>query len=134
VFHRSLFEGVEVITIGQRTANPSGISRSRKLFDLLELLKTQYDYVLVDTAPYGIITDAAPMLTGADGVLLVARFNETKEADFDQTVENLRGIRANILGSVMIGYNPKKATGHYYSSSYYRQAYTSYNAYIEDQD
>ena len=134
VLQSTVVTGVDVISAGKKTANPAAMAGSAKLSALIDELRSRYDFVLVDTPPFGIITDAAPLIPKTDGVVVAVRFNQTRVADFDQTIENLRGIRANILGSVMIGYNPKKATGHYYSSSYYRQAYTSYNAYIEDQD
>lgn len=112
--------------------SPSGLTRSAKLAGLIDTLKSRYDYVLVDAPPYGIITDAAPLMTKVDGIILVARFNQTREADFDQTIENLQSIRANIIGTVMMAFDPKKASGYYYTSTYYKYAYTSYNAYVED--
>ena len=128
----TLVDGVDVLPAGKKTPNPAGLSRSAKLAELIDTLKEQYDYVLVDAPPYGIITDAAPLMTKVDGIILVARFNQTREADFDQTIENLQSIRANIIGTVMMAFDPKKASGYYYTSTYYKYAYTSYNAYVED--
>ncbi|MDG5766321.1 polysaccharide biosynthesis tyrosine autokinase [Balneolales bacterium ANBcel1] len=132
IIRPTLVDGVDVIPAGKRTPNPAGISRSAKLGELIDSLKERYDFVLIDAPPYGIITDAAPIMTRADGVLLVTRFNQTREADLDQTIENLRNIRANIIGVVMNAFDHKKATGYYYTSTYYRYAYTDYNAYVEE--
>ncbi len=123
--------GVDVISTGKRTDNPSGISRSRKLGELVDLLREKYDFVLLDTAPYGIITDAAPLLARVDGIILVARFNMTRDADLDQTIENLMSIRANIIGTVMMAFDYKKSTD-YRASSYYKHAYNSYRQYVDE--
>jgi len=129
----TLVDGVDVLAAGKKTPNPSGLARSAKLAGLIDTLKSRYDYVLVDAPPYGIITDAAPLMSKVDGIILVARFNQTRLADFDQTIENLQSIRANIIGTVMMAFDPKKASGYYYTSTYYKYAYTSYNAYVEDE-
>ncbi len=131
VIQPTVVEGVDVIAAGKHTDNPSGLSRSRKLAGLVDLLREKYDYVLVDTAPYGIITDAAPLLTKVDGIILVARFNMTREADLDQTIESLQSIRANIIGTVMMAFDYRKTTD-YRASSYYKHAYNSYRQYVDE--
>ena len=131
VIQPTMVDGVDVIATGKRTDNPSGLSRSRKLIELIDTLREKYDFVLMDTAPYGIITDAAPLITSVDGIILVARFNMTREADFDQTIENLQSIRANIIGTVMMAFDYRSA-GDYKASSYYKHAYSSYNQYVEE--
>lgn len=127
-------EGLDVVAVGKQIPNPYSLSRSEKLIDFINELKNRYDYVLLDTAPYGIITDAAPLFGISDGVLLAVRFNQTQEADLDQTLENLRQIKCNLIGSVMVGFNHKKATGYYYTSWYYRSALSNYNQYVDDSE
>ena len=132
VIQPTVVNGVDVIATGRRTDNPSGLSRSHKLGELVDTLRGKYDFVLVDTAPYGIITDAAPLLAKVDGIILVARFNMTREADLDQTIENLQDIRANIIGTVMMAFDYRNA-GDYNASSYYKRAYSSYRHYAEEE-
>lgn len=131
VIQPTIVDGVDVIVTGKQTGNPSGLSRSRKLGELVDKLRDVYDFVLLDTAPYGIITDAAPLLAKVDGVILVARFNMTRDADMDQTIENLLSIRANIIGTVLMAFDYKKATD-YRASYYYKHAYSNYYRYVED--
>jgi len=131
VIQPTVVDGVDVVAAGKRIDNPSGLSRSQKLGELVDTLREKYDFVLVDTAPYGIITDAAPLLSRVDGIILVARFNMTREADLEQTIENLQSIRANIIGTVMMAFDYRSA-GDYKAASYYRHAYTSYNRYVDE--
>jgi Mrp family chromosome partitioning ATPase len=88
---------------------------------LLKALRDTYDYVIIDTAPVSIVTDAAVLSQFADGVLFVIR---QKEATFDQARQakrNLETVNANILGVVINDFNMKhidKSSSYYYS--YYR--------------
>jgi capsular exopolysaccharide synthesis family protein len=119
--------GVHVITTGRRINNPSAVLQSAKMKTLIEDLKSKYDYVLLDTAPYGVITDAAALMKKADGVVLATRFKETKLNELFHTIENLNRIHANIIGYVITGYQHTKSADYYYSD----YTYDSYQAYEE---
>ncbi len=45
--------------------------------ELIKTVEKQYDYIIFDTPPVGIVIDAVPMLKTADGVVIVARCNST---------------------------------------------------------
>jgi Mrp family chromosome partitioning ATPase len=99
---------------------------------MIRRLKDDYDHIIIDSPPFGIISDAAPLIGEADGVILVARFNQTKDPELDLTIDNLKKVKANVIGTVMTAFDPKKSTGYYYSSYYYKYAYESYDKYHEE--
>lgn len=127
----TMIPNVSVLTGGKRPPNPAEIIRSHKLHDLIATLKEHYDHVLIDSAPFGIISDAAPLIKQADGVILAVRFNVAKEPELDLTIENLQKVKANVLGVVMTAFDHKKSSGYYYTSYYYKYAYDSYYSYHE---
>lgn len=127
----TMIPNVSVLTTGKRPPNPAEIIRSHKLHDLIGTLKEHYDHVLIDSAPFGIISDAAPLIKLADGVILAVRFNKAKEPELDLTIENLQKVKANVLGVVMTAFDHKKSSGYYYTSYYYKYAYDSYYSYHE---
>jgi capsular exopolysaccharide synthesis family protein len=131
VMQRTMIPNVSVLTTGKRPPNPAEIIRSHKLHDLIQELKDHYDHVLIDSAPFGIISDAAPLIKLADGVILAVRFNVAKGPELDLTIENLQKVKANVLGVVMTAFDHKKSSGYYYTSYYYKYAYDSYYAYHE---
>ncbi len=131
VVQDTMIPNVQVLTGGKRPPNPAEIIRSHKLHELIETLKGHYDHVLIDSAPFGIISDAAPLIKLADGVILAVRFNKAKEPELDLTIENLQKVKANVLGVVMTAFDHKKSSGYYYTSYYYKYAYDSYYAYHE---
>lgn len=127
----TLVPSVSLLASGMRPPNPAQVIRSRKLYDLLQSLKEHYDHVLIDSAPFGIISDVAPLFNLADGVILAVRFNKAKEPELDLTLENLQKVKANLIGVVMTAFDHKKTTGYHYSSYYYKYNYDSYTSYQE---
>jgi len=119
--------GVHAITTGRKINNPAAVIQSAKMRSLLEELKKKYDHVVLDTAPYGVITDAAALMKNADGVVLTTRFKGTKMNELFHTIENLNRIHANIIGYVITGYQHSKSADYYYTD----YTYDSYQAYEE---
>ncbi len=125
----TVVRNVFVLTSGRRPPNPAAINRSFKLKNLINSLKDQYDHLIIDTPPYGIITDAAPLLKMTDGVILVCKFGHTKEVELDMTIENLMRTRANIIGMALTSFNHRKSSDYYYHKSQYKYNYNSYKSY-----
>jgi capsular exopolysaccharide synthesis family protein len=124
--------GIDVLTAGQETPNPSAINQSDSLRKLITDLKKRYDHILIDTAPYGIITDAAPIMRLADGIIVAAKFAQTKESQLVHTLENLERIRAQVLGTVLTGFDHKRSSDYYYGNDSYYYAYETYDKYHEE--
>lgn len=123
---------VDILSSGSQSTNPAAINQNPQFEYLLENLKMNYDYVLIDTAPYGIVTDAAPILKMVDDIVFVTRFKKTKEVELDHTLEDLEKIQANIRGFVITAFDPNKSSGYYNSSTYYRSAYEDYYSHTKD--
>lgn len=119
--------GVDLITSGRRIQNPSAVVQSEKMKNLLEILKTRYDHIVMDTAPYGVVTDGAVMMKRADGIVLISKFNDTRLNEMIHTVENLNHIQGRILGAVITNYHHRSSSDYYYSD----YTYDSYEAYEE---
>jgi capsular exopolysaccharide synthesis family protein len=124
--------GVDIITSGQKIPNPSAVLHSKKMVEFINELKEEYDHIIIDSPPYGVITDAAPLIQhAADGILLVAQFGETQVNELNHTVENLQQIRADVLGSVLTAYRYKESRDYYYYNEYTYDSYQAYEDYKE---
>ncbi|MCG2591077.1 GumC family protein [Rhodohalobacter sulfatireducens] len=124
--------GVDIITSGQKIPNPSAVLHSKKMVEFINELKNEYDHIIIDSPPYGVITDAAPLIQhAADGILLVAQFGETQVNELNHTVENLQQIRADVLGSVLTAYRYKESRDYYYYNEYTYDSYQAYEDYKE---
>lgn len=132
VIQATVVPGLDLVLTGDKPPNPSAISQSKKLAEFLEKTSESYDHILIDTAPIGIITDAASIIRQVDGVVVVVRFGETKEPQLDQSLDHLKRIHAPVLGSVLVGFEPKKASGYYLINRSYHYAYKGYYDYSKD--
>lgn len=118
--------GFNVITRGGIPPNPTDLLASSEMQETLATLRQRYDFVLIDTPPGLVISDAAVLSTLCDGVLVVVRNQNTTTDAACHTVEGLQAVGASILGIVINGINIKDA---YYSD--YRHYYSSYYASVK---
>ena len=80
---------------------------------LIENLKKLYDYVILDTPPIQLVTDAQILSAKADGTILVVRAEETKKSSVHNAIDLLRKVNANIIGIVLNGVE-NKGNSYYY--------------------
>ncbi len=113
VLQTTRFPGLTVLTSGAVPPNPSELLGSLAAQKVLSELRGGFDYVIVDSSPLLAVTDAAILATKSDGVLVIARFGETKGEQLAHAVGNLRNVAARILGAVFT-MKPARANGPYY--------------------
>ncbi|MCG7580090.1 polysaccharide biosynthesis tyrosine autokinase [Mycolicibacterium sp. OfavD-34-C] len=97
---KTRFSGLTVLTAGGTPPNPSELLGSQSARHLLNQLRADFDYVIVDSTPLLAVTDAAILAAGADGVLLMARFGQTKRDQLTHAVSSLESVGAPLLGAV----------------------------------
>ncbi|WP_346913693.1 CpsD/CapB family tyrosine-protein kinase [Clostridium sp.] len=102
-----------VITAGTIPPNPSEMLGSKYMSILIENLKKLYDYVILDTPPIQLVTDAQILSAKADGTILVVRAEETKKSSVHNAIDLLRKVNANIIGIVLNGVE-NKGNSYYY--------------------
>ncbi|MEX5631733.1 polysaccharide biosynthesis tyrosine autokinase [Parafrankia sp. FMc2] len=105
---------IEILPSGPVPPNPSELLGSRHMAELLQVLDSRFDIILVDAPPLLPVTDAAVLSTRMDGVLLVARSGRTRREQLRRATENLRAVDAKLLGTVLTMMPTKGANAHYY--------------------
>lgn len=125
-------KGVHVILAGSIPPNPSELLNSARMEALLKRLRSSYDYIILDTPPIGVVTDAAVLASQTDGVLVVVRTGQSERGPVTQAVEQLEYGNARILGFVMTCV-PLEDTNYGYSKyrykKYGRYGYRRYGKY-----
>ncbi|NCC08001.1 MAG: polysaccharide biosynthesis tyrosine autokinase [Clostridia bacterium] len=112
---------IDFLPAGPIPPNPAELLGSKRMQILLEELGQQYDFIILDTPPVSVVTDAAVLGHIADGVILVVRQNFVKIESAQLAMKNLKTVNANIIGAVLNDYNTKgvsKDSGYYYSYEY----------------
>jgi len=131
LFKKTDIENLFIVTAGKEVPNNDLISESKAFHNLLLELEESFDMVILDTSPFGIISDSTALLSRVNGTLLAVRYSKTNLAMFEQCLESLYRIHAQIIGTVLNDFNHKKETGYYYNSEYYKSYYSNYNSYVK---
>ncbi|MBD3615453.1 MAG: polysaccharide biosynthesis tyrosine autokinase [Gracilimonas sp.] len=118
---------LDILFPGKEPSNPFFINRSNAFHKMIKGLRKRYNYILLKTAPMGLLSDATPLATLADGVMIVSRFEKTREDELEELIRNLQDINANILGVVLSSFDHKNSFDYFtgYSRSY-QKAYQNY--------
>lgn len=136
VLQKTRFPGLTVLTAGAVPPNPSELLGSQAANKLLAELRAQFDYVIVDSSPLLAVTDSAILAANSDGVLVMARFGQTKREQLTHAVENLEGVGAKVLGAVLT-MTPARGNASYsysYNYSYYGEDRTRPKAHRKSAD
>ena len=88
---------------GAPNANAADLLVAGRLAPFFERLRMQYDYVLIDTPPLNLFTDAALIGAHADATLLVARADKTERQALRFAVLQLQHVQANLAGAILNG-------------------------------
>jgi len=100
--------GIDVIPAGDLPPNPSEVLGSQNMKTTIEHLAQHYDYVILDTPPVGVVSDAVVLSQFASGVMLVVRTGRTALENIKDAVDTLKLANANILGFVLTDANERK--------------------------
>lgn len=122
---------------GDKTVDrPQPLLDTPRLKQVLDLLRSKLDYIVIDTPPAGILSDAATLAKYADATLYVVRQDLANTAQVQDSVQGLASYGINLIGCVLnrtlagttrYGYSSKYKTnygytyGYKYSSSYGRK-------------
>ncbi|WP_080730381.1 polysaccharide biosynthesis tyrosine autokinase [Rhodococcoides fascians] len=95
-----VFDGVSVLPSGPVPPNPSELLGSDRAYEVLEELRGDYRYVIVDTPPLLEVTDGAILTALADGTLVLARTGRTTREKLRRAIKVLDGVSGTVLGVV----------------------------------
>ncbi len=119
IYRGGELETLHILTSGPIPPNPSELLGSKKMQDLLGSLKDEYDMVIIDSPPVGLVTDAAILSTKVDGVLLVTAAGKTEIEVIKRSQGLLEKVKANIIGVILNKVDIK-------GKSYYKYGYHEY--------
>lgn len=125
----TLLDNLKVLPAGQEPPNAAALIQSKAFRDKMSDLEKQFDYLVLDTPPFGIINDASALMRQADGVVVVARFNQTQEPELQHLLEQLNQVHADILGTVLTDFDYKQTSDYRYNFYYHRDMYEDYAKY-----
>ncbi len=94
-------ENLYAICRGSVPPNPVELLESNRMAAFLEVIRKEFDIILIDTPPVGQLTDAAVLSKNVDGVILVIASGETQIDIAKHAKSRLNKIEAKVLGAVI---------------------------------
>lgn len=117
-----LKNGVDIITAGPVPPNPSELLSGPRLAALIDKLRETYDYIIIDSAPVGMVSDTFAMGALADATVYVTRANYTTRRDLDFFNEVYTTKRLPKIAVVVNGTQTQKGYGYGYGSTSAKEA------------
>jgi len=126
VYNKELDPAVVVQESGKRNLSlilsgpippyPSEMLASRRMKELISALEKYFDYIIFDSPPVLVVTDAVVLSTLVDGTLLVLNYGKVKKAEAADTLKQLQMVKANVIGTILNGVPQSRASygGHNY--------------------
>ena len=125
---------LDILPAGIVPPNPAELLSKENLDKAIEILKKKYDYILLDTAPVGLVTDTLIISRVSDACIYVCRADYTPKNDINMLNTLYAENKLPNLGLVLNGVDmTKRKYGYYYGygsyGKYGRYGYGKYGHY-----
>jgi capsular exopolysaccharide synthesis family protein len=101
IVYRTELENFTVVPAGRAAGNPSRLARSDRLVDVMNALRRDNDFIVVDMAPVLPVADTRVLARALDGLVMVVRANVTPREVVSRAIEAIGDDR--VLGVVLNG-------------------------------
>ncbi len=115
---------LDIITSGEKRFDMSDIVNKEQVKKFLDVLKIEYDYVIVDSPPVQPVSDTLILSQASDYNLFVIRSEETRTASFMSSIKKVQNVGAKINGIVINDLDTSKDSYYSYYYSYSPEYYT----------
>ena len=102
-----------ILFSGAESANPIGLINSKRMNDLLEKCSENFDYIILDTPPVTVVSDAVLLADKINGYIMASRADYSNINSLTEAVEIVKNVGGDVLGVVLSSVNPKNAGGAY---------------------
>jgi polysaccharide biosynthesis transport protein len=120
------FKGLQVLPCGYVPPNPAELLGSAAMKQVVEALRTHYDWVLIDTPPILAMADTPVLCPLVEGVILVVGAEVSGRPALQRAIDQVTSVGGKILGVVLNKVDLERNS--YYYGQYYGEYYRSYYA------
>ena len=124
-FKSELLDNWYIIPAGDIPPNPSELLGSNRMGKLLDALKEQFDYIIIDLPPVNIVSDALSVSPFISGMVVVIREEYTEKKELTDCIRQLGIVNVKILGCVL---NEARSGNGSYSKYKYRKRRYGYGS------
>ena len=113
-----LLTNLSILTAGEHIPYPVEMLASARMSELMKEWRSRYDYIICDTPPASMFTDATVLGACADAVLLVARCGTTTKYALRHACDLLQRANLNVMGLVLNGIDKRYECSYYHRYGY----------------
>ena len=124
-FQKTIYENLHFMCGGRIPPDPSELLNSERFEALINYAKERYDVIFLDLPPVGIVSDACMVAKYVTGYILVLEANVSDSRYVLTATSALESVKANIIGFVLNGVNPKQDKMYAAKYSRYAKHYNS---------
>lgn len=111
--------GLDLLPRGPEVPNPAEMLSSKTFAEMLKNLSKQYDRIIIDSPPVGLVADAQILAAICDTTLLVLRAEKSTRKHSQQARDSLLSVGGHLLGTVVNNVSRKHGRYGYYGYGYY---------------
>ena len=130
VIYETNIPGAYMVPVGRKVSNSLPLLNSVRFHILLDDLASQFDYVIIDAPPIGLVIDAAQIAKYCDGTVFVVGYNTVRRQELLDAKEQIDATGCPILGTVM----NMTEYDNYLSKKYSYKSYYSHYGYYQKED
>ncbi len=104
--------GLSVLFAGGESTNPAGLINSDKMTNLIKSCEEKFDYIIIDTPPINIVSDATLLVGRINGYILSTRADYSNINTLSVAEKTLNSVGAHLFGVVLMGVDPKGNRGY----------------------
>lgn len=100
-------DNFSILFSGKETSNPIGLLNSPRMAELIEKLSEEYDFIIFDTPPVTLVSDAVIISDKINGYILATRSNYSNTTHLSKAIDAITNVNGEIFGIVLTDANPK---------------------------
>jgi len=120
----NVLDGLDILESGPLPPNPAELIGSVQMEQLIAEQRKNYDYIIIDTAPVLLVSDAKVPARLADGTILVFNAEMARRGAAQRTIREMKEVNATVVGCVLFAAKALKG-------GYFREQFKSYQRYQE---
>lgn len=114
---------LDVIVSGPIPPNPAELLSSPNALKLINVLMPHYDYILIDTPPINVVSDALLLNGICAGIVFILRDGYTRHTEVKRALDQIKLANGKVLGFIKTACQIQNG-GSYYKKSYYNYDYS----------
>jgi len=118
VWEHELYSNFNIITSGRIPPNPAELIASTRMEEVLEELRREYDYIIIDTPPINYISDAVTLFKHADINLFVVKSGFSEQEYVVKLEKLMKKLHIEHSGIILNSIKSKYETKAYFDQKY----------------